>query len=105
MEGGSASLAGILQHNGALVLTNKTLSISSVKTKTVGSGLDHARFDVWMVPNVAMHALNSKKNFWNDEAIDIMIGCRYGTINASVDDLPKEGLVRPRHAVTRFGSK
>jgi hypothetical protein len=58
-----------------------------------------------MVPNVTMHAINAKKNFWNDEAMDVMIGCKYGSINASVDDIPPESLVQLRKRLSQAMDK
>jgi hypothetical protein len=46
-------LQGILHHKGATVMTNKTISTVSFKTAGMGKGgLDHARFDLWFLPNV-----------------------------------------------------
>jgi hypothetical protein len=41
-----------------------------------------------------MHASNMKKNFFNDQNIDLTIGCRFGNIIMSVDFMTREALVR-----------
>lgn len=94
-------LQGILHHKGATVMTNKTISTVSFKTAGMGKGgLDHARFDLWFLPNVSMHASNMKKNFFNDQNIDLTIGCRFGNIIMSVDFMTREALVHVRRKLS-----
>ena len=75
-------------------MTDKSVSKSSTKMRKLGSGLDHARFDLWLLPDVRMHATNSKKDLFNDTKTDLIIACKYGSLIVDVSDIKKPALVR-----------
>jgi hypothetical protein len=79
---------GILDHSGALVMTDRTLSTSAVKYKgSSTTALDHARLDVWFLDTVKMHALDTKWDVLNDMKNVLTVGANFGTIIVDITQL------------------
>jgi len=82
---------GILDHSGALVLTDRTLSTSAVKYKgSSTTALDHARLDVWFLDTIKMHALDTKWDVLNDKKNVLTVGANFGTIIVEITQMRAE---------------